>query len=76
MREFRAPKVDMSVANYWNFIDRTAESEKTMPPIFIGMSETQLRELANDPSSLGHLKKIAGNTQNVERWTDHYQNFR
>ena len=68
VREYRPPKVDMSVANYWNFIDRTPESEKTMPPIFIGMSETQLCDLANDPSSLGHLRKIAGNTQNVERW--------
>ena len=32
------------------------------------MSETQLRNIAFDPSSFGHLKKIAGNTQNVERW--------
>ena len=68
VREYRSPEVDLTVANYWNFIDNTPESEKTMPPIFIGMSETQLRNIALDPSSFGHLKKIAGNTQNVERW--------
>ena len=68
VREFRSPQVDLTVSNYWNFIDNTPDSEKTMPPIFIGMTEDQLRNLASDPSSYGHMKKIAGNTQNVERW--------
>ena len=68
VREFRSPQVDLTVPNYWNFIDNTPDSEKTMPPIFIGMTEDQLRNLASDPSSFGHMKKIAGNTQNVERW--------
>ena len=36
VREFRSPQVDLTVSNYWNFIDNTPDSEKTMPPIFIG----------------------------------------
>ena len=70
VREFHSPQVDLTVPNYWNFIDNTPEAEKTMPPIFIGLGEAELRNIATDPStsSLNHLYKINGNTQNVERW--------
>ena len=69
VREFRKPAVDMTVEHYWNFIDDTPQEAKTIPPIFLGMSASELRAIAADPSPLDHLKKIPGNTQNVERYT-------
>ena len=71
VREYVCPKLDLAspVAHYWNFIDYIPASQKTMPPVLIGMSAEELKAFAEDPDNPDSLKlrPIPGNTQNVER---------
>ena len=68
VRHFKCPKLDWTARYYYNWIDNIKPDQRTMPPVFLGLSRQQLQEAARlgRASSLG-LEKFKGNTQCVER---------
>ena len=68
VRQFVKPKLAWNVPSYHNWIDNIASDQKTMPPVFEGLTREQLREAAKlGRASDLRLSKYMGTTQCVER---------
>ena len=68
VRHFLKPKLDWNVAHYYDWIKKTKKGQKTMPPVFVGLTREQLQEAARlGQASDLRLHKFMGNTQCVER---------
>ena len=68
IREFVKPKLDWNAPHYYNWIDNIEADQKTMPPVFEGLTREELQEAARlGRASDLKLQKFMGTTQCVER---------